>query len=129
MIRSAAVVLVLVLLTTGLPAQERGTPEQQWERFLRSDQNGDGRLSREESPFPPKAFERIDADGDGVVTKEEFLARWATGARRPRPDPAPKEGAAAPDFTLTRADTGKPLKLSELLGKGRPVVLLFGSFT
>ena len=37
---------------------------------------------------------------------------------------AVKVGAAAPDFTVTGID-GKPIKLSELTGKGKNVVLLF----
>ena len=42
--------------------------------FQRLDANGDGRLTREEARIDPAvqaAFDRIDADGDGVVTREE----------------------------------------------------------
>ena len=43
--------------------------------FQRYDQDGDGRLSREEAPAALRQhFERFDADGDGQVSREEFAA-------------------------------------------------------
>ena len=43
--------------------------------FQRYDQDGDGRLSRDEAPAALREnFERFDADGDGQVTREEFSA-------------------------------------------------------
>jgi hypothetical protein len=66
-----------------------------------------------------------------------ILALWAAAAgaasaqgRRP-PDNAPKQGSAAPDFTLYRLDDPQqksPVKLSSFKGK-KPVVLIFGSYT
>lgn len=57
---------------------------------------------------------------------------WA-GAQRQRQDRGPEEGAAAPDFTLSRlddggnADPGNTVTLSDL--RGEPVALIFGSYT
>ncbi len=41
-----------------------------------SDQDGDARISRDEFRGPPPAFPRIDADGDGLLTREELEAFW-----------------------------------------------------
>lgn len=50
--------------------------------FARKDRNGDGRLSREEflanQPDPdaaPLRFARFDVDGDGVLSREEFVTQ------------------------------------------------------
>jgi Ca2+-binding EF-hand superfamily protein len=42
------------------------------ERWKRLDQNDDGRISRSEWPHSQQAFDRIDADRDGFLTKEEL---------------------------------------------------------
>jgi hypothetical protein len=39
-----------------------------------SDQNGDGKVSRDEFRGPPPAFDLIDADSDGFATADEFAA-------------------------------------------------------
>lgn len=56
-------------------------------QFLaRNDANGDGKISREEWPLGPEAFDRLDEDGDGMLTETE-LQKMA--AERPqRQDPA-----------------------------------------
>ncbi len=40
-----------------------------------------------------------------------------------------KVGDSAPDFTLTRLDKSDHVQLSSLTAQGRPVVLIFGSYT
>ena len=42
---------------------------------------------------------------------------------------APEEGAPAPMLVLTPLEGRKKVLLTDLLAKGRPVVLAFGSFT
>lgn len=58
--------------------------------FQRLDANGDGRLTREEARIDAvvaAAFERIDADGDGIVSRSE--ARRFDEKREPEQrDPA-----------------------------------------
>jgi hypothetical protein len=43
--------------------------------FNRLDKNRDGLLTLDESPTPQQ-FKDADADGDGVVTREEFRIIW-----------------------------------------------------
>jgi len=61
------------------------------ERFKKADINGDGRLSLDEArkgmPGVARNFERIDANKDGVVTREELEA-----ARRTRPEARKSKG-------------------------------------
>lgn len=38
-------------------------------------------------------------------------------------------GDAAPDFTLTKLDKSAQIQLSSLTAQGKPVVLVFGSYT
>ncbi|MDR3633937.1 MAG: hypothetical protein P4L84_09040 [Isosphaeraceae bacterium] len=42
------------------------------DRFKAMDKNGDGKLSRDEFEGPPAAFDRLDTDGDGVITLLEI---------------------------------------------------------
>jgi peroxiredoxin len=42
---------------------------------------------------------------------------------------APSVGDTAPDFTLKVLNSDQTVTLSERMGNGRPVVLVFGSYT
>jgi Ca2+-binding EF-hand superfamily protein len=42
--------------------------------FQQRDQNGDGKLSRDE--LPGALFDRLDANKDGYVTEEEAKTLW-----------------------------------------------------
>lgn len=60
------------------------TPEQRAARFAAGDRNGDGKLDKAEwlaiLPEQAKAMAdqlwetRVDADGDGFITKDQFMA-------------------------------------------------------
>ena len=59
--------------------------------FARKDANGDGQLTREEflanQPDPDKAparFTAFDTDKSGVLTKEEFISMGGRGAAKGR---------------------------------------------
>jgi iduronate 2-sulfatase len=64
------------------PAQDRGA------MFAKRDKDGDGRLSREEflakQPDPktaPQRFEKFDSNKDGVLSREEFVTMGGNAAR------------------------------------------------
>jgi Ca2+-binding EF-hand superfamily protein len=65
-------------------------------RFTQFDRNGDNRLTRSEWQFDRENFNRADDNGDGIVTREEFLRV------------GPEEGTAGTpefsDWTDTRFD-------------------------
>jgi hypothetical protein len=69
-----------------------------------------------------------DTDGDGKLSEaefDEFLKKRSTPPR----GTAPAEGATAPVFSLARLDAEGELTLDALRAGGKPVVLVFGSFT
>jgi EF hand domain-containing protein len=115
-----------------------------WLRALGGD-NG-GKIKREDWE---KAFDRL-SQGKGFITPEDLRDRLAPPPRRPQgkssgePSPAvllkglldgdigspfegPSLGVQAPGFRLKTFDGKGEIALSDLLGK--PVVLVFGSFT
>jgi acetyl esterase/lipase len=70
----------------------RGIP---WEAILaHDDKNKDGKVSREEFTGPPQLFERLDANHDGIITREEHEAFQSQQPRQP-PTATPKPGASA----------------------------------
>jgi hypothetical protein len=86
----AASMLATLVATPALAQQGGGmTPEQREARFVAADKNADGKLDKTEwkgsIPEQMKAnasddqleqmwSTRLDADGDGFVTKEQYLA-------------------------------------------------------
>lgn len=71
----------------------------------------------------------IAATSTGCWTQEPAVA---TSPPSPEPEPAEvgiQEGNAPPDFTLRMVNSDETVQLSQRIGKGRPVVLVFGSYT
>jgi len=75
---------------------------------------------------PPETFARFMARIPGpvafLVLPFETLWTHARGG-------ALQVGDLAPDFSLMKLDKSSPVRLSALRAQGRPVVLIFGSYT
>ena len=99
--------LVLVLLPAGLAhAQGRGRRDV-WERVSAWDADKDGKVSRKEFQGPARFFDRLDADGDGFVTKAE------AGKRASRRGRGNRDGAPMVDRVSKAMDTDKDGKVSK----------------
>jgi len=75
---------------------------------------------------PPESFARVIAKVPGpvaflVLPFETLWTRARAGSLA--------VGDAAPDFTLTKLDKTSQVRLSALTADGKPVVLIFGSYT
>jgi hypothetical protein len=85
MIRFLPMVSFFVIALISVPAAAQKSPD---EVFRRLDADGNGRVSRDEWPKPMPLFDRIDADGDGVLVYEEvrdfFGGRRQSGNRQKR---------------------------------------------
>ncbi len=123
-------------------------PQQMVQRMFQNDKNSDGKLSRNEvNGRLLSFFDRMDADQDGFVTREEAQARMSAGRGgqsrggqsrggqgrggqgRGRQDAGGlKVGQKAPDFKLKSLDGKSQTELSAIVAK-KPVILFFGSYT
>jgi arylsulfatase A-like enzyme len=66
-------------------------------RFVtRLDRNGDGKVSRQEFDGPPGAFDRLDADRDGYLTEAEAPHRRNHPGPPPGLRPGPRRGMQPP---------------------------------
>jgi len=66
------VLIPLALLATDVLAQGRGgRGGDPWQRLERMDADGDGKVSKDEFEGPDRFWDRLDADSDGFVTKDE----------------------------------------------------------
>lgn len=69
--------LVALCLATAASIATAASPEH-GQRFDRLDANGDGRLSREEAAAYPELaqrFEQIDANKDGFLSRDELVSK------------------------------------------------------
>lgn len=75
---------------------------------------------------PPEAFGRVMAKIAGPIPFMifPFETMWLQARAGTL-----TVGDSAPDFTLTRLDKTDHVQLSSLTAQGRPVVLIFGSYT
>ncbi len=95
--------------------------------FVAADRGGFGYLTPEdlrmalEEPAPRPGEARAD-----MPAPEQMLEMLFTGQLGAL-EPGPQLGDQAPDFTLRTHDGAREVRLSEL--RGKPVVLVFGSFT
>ena len=78
------VAAISIMLASQAEAQEGGrggfNPDQVIDRMFENDKNSDGKLAKDEVPPQMSAFfERLDANQDGFVTKEEVQTMMAGG--------------------------------------------------
>ena len=107
------VTLTLLIATLPLVAQEPpvasrgGLAERIEEALHRNDKDQDGKLSHVEYP-QPAIFDRVDADGDGFVSREEAVRYYSTISRttsKPAPtQAAPQKLQLADDALFRRAE-------------------------
>jgi Ca2+-binding EF-hand superfamily protein len=132
--------------------RQQNTPPLFMSQFLTSffDSDSNGRITREEL----EAFlKRADVDKTGFITSDDLYRDFSKiffeeqnggsgGSDMPRPEKmlpmffrgefgvleaGPTLGDAAPDFTLPTHDGTRQVTLSQ--SRGKPVILIFGSFT
>ena len=78
LISTTLAVLSMALFLSGAPAKERGPHGKGARAFEHMDADGDGQISQSEfDQSHAKRFARWDRDGDGAVTKEEAHRRVA----------------------------------------------------
>ena len=94
------------------------------------DQNNDGKIDKSEYERSGETYSRLDANKDGVLTKDDWSGGRRRTSRRGEPgSSAPRAGQKAPDFELSQVrDPDSNVRLSSFAGK-KPVALIFGSCT
>lgn len=105
----------------------RITPEELQAFLARADQENAGFLTAEDlyGRFSREFFNRSEGDDD-MPGPEKMLSMFFRGELGVF-ESGPRVGEEAPDFTLPTHDGSRTITLSQ--SRGRPVVLIFGSFT
>ncbi len=90
----AVLIALIVIFLAGLVAANPDAQAKDANQILgKMDQDGDGRISRDEWTANPRAFGKIDADGDGSLSLEELVGFFGggsgNGAKKPQPARAP----------------------------------------
>lgn len=137
----SAIALAAVDVAAQRGGRNRGGGGQVTFKFLtkKYDRNRDREITWKEYKRDRTKFDKLDRDGDGKITKDDFAAANGRGrggrqrgGRQRGGEGAAKlsqAGDAAPDFELPLAkDTKKTVKLSSFKDK-QPVALIFGSYT
>lgn len=137
--------------------QERPAPESAdpWEYYRdKYDEDGDGEISRKEYGRPREYFDQLDRDSDGVLTAADWKGKLGKDskakdrkAKQPKRAKELKVGQRAPKFELPileleeedaegegegdkrKSKRPKTIKLTDYAKNGRPVALIFGSYT
>lgn len=78
-----ALCIVAAAPTLVFAATDKGDGNRMQERFQRLDQNGDGRITRDEAAqASSRMFARLDSDGDGAVTMSEISGKGGKHGER-----------------------------------------------
>lgn len=80
--------------------EAQGRPPQGPSKFDQDDKNKDGKLSRSEFSGPDRAFDRLDEDGDGFITRAEL--RKARENRPHDPQETGDDREPCPDLVVER---------------------------
>ena len=124
-----AVLLSVGFVAVVVPFPVAAQRPEPWLRISRYDADGDGMVTAQEFRGPAWVMRRFDRDGDGALTREEVLAA-GPGRQQRRgsggADSAPRVGDDAPAVGARRPGTDEMISLSE---PARATVLVFGSHT
>ena len=136
-LRLSAIAFVSIMILSSFCYAQRnigGRNAQVWNFLVEKyDKNKDGKISKEEYERGDETFARLDRNGDGFLTQNDWDS---VRGRRSRQRPgdrlfgiAPEEGEVAPDFNLPYVkEPEKRVRLSSFAEK-KPVALIFGSYT
>ena len=104
---AAPVLMTVALAMPAFAQQSGGLAERIEEALRRNDKDQDGRLSRVEYP-QPAVFDRVDANGDGFVNREEALryysARFRGRSKLAPPQASSQKPQIAEDSLFRRAE-------------------------
>ncbi len=118
MVLGAAMLLAASASGQEREGRRRGGPRTRdpQEMLKRMDKDGDGKISKEEFTGPERFFERMDADKDGFVTAKELAAmRQGRGGRGERGRRGGRGGSD--DGAPKVGDVAPTFKLKSLDGK------------